>query len=206
MFERFTNPAREAVVGAQEEARDLRHSYIGTEHLLLGLLRQGAGAGARALGRLDIDLKTVRTDVISEIGKGPVQETSDRDAEALRAIGIDVDEVRRRIEETFGPGALDERTRGRRRPKRGRCEPFPRFGGRLPFTARAKKVLELSLREALRLGHSYIGTEHILLGIAREGRGLAAQILSARGADCPAVQRAVNEEIERGGDSPAAAS
>jgi ATP-dependent Clp protease ATP-binding subunit ClpA len=171
MFERFTDPAREVLRAAQQEATDLRHGYLGTEHLLLGLLRQGEGAGARALGRLDIDLQAVRADVIREIGKGPVQGTSEKDAEALRAIGIDVEEVRRRIEETFGPGALDRRMQARRRPKRGRCEPSARFGGGLPFTPRAKKVLELSLREALHLGHSYIGTEHILLAIVRERPG-----------------------------------
>src|SRR5438552_8013399 len=118
MFERFTDPGREVVSLAQEEAMDLRHRYLGTEHLLLGLLRQGGGAGARALRRLDIDLQAVRADVIREIGRGPVQGTSEGDADALRAIGIDVDEVRRRIEETFGPRALDERMQGRRGRRR----------------------------------------------------------------------------------------
>jgi ATP-dependent Clp protease ATP-binding subunit ClpC len=135
MFERFTGPAREAVVIAQEEARDLRHGYIGTEHLLLGLLRESGGAGSR-------------------------------------------------------------------RRRAGRCDPVATpFAGRVPFTPRAKKVLELSVREALHLGHKYIGTEHILLGIVREGEGLAAQVLAARGAAGPLVRDVVSEEIRRGGDS-----
>jgi ATP-dependent Clp protease ATP-binding subunit ClpA len=206
MFERFTDPARGALREAQQEAMELRHGYLGTEHLLLGLIRQGHGAAARALGQLGVDPETVRDDVIREIGRGPMPGPSERDAEALRAIGIDVDEVRRRVEETFGPGALDLAKQGRKR-RRGRCDQPPaRSGGRLPFTPRAKKVLELSLREAIRLGHSSIGTEHILLAIVREGRGVAAEILFARGAGCPAVEGAVREEIERGGDSPAAAS
>jgi ATP-dependent Clp protease ATP-binding subunit ClpA len=206
MFERFTDPAREALREAQQEAMELRHGYLGTEHLLLGLLRQGHGAAARALGQLGVDLETVRDDVIREIGRGPIPGPSERDAEALRAIGIDVDEVRRRVEETFGPGALDLANQGRKRRRR-RCDPPPaRFGGRLPFTPRAKKVLELSLREAIRFGHSSIGTEHLLLAIVREGRGVAAEILVARGAGCPAVEGAVREQIERGGDPPAAAS
>src|SRR6266540_3659545 len=110
MFERFTDRARESVVQAQVEARELRHGYIGTEHLLLGILRVG------------IDVGTARADVVALIGE-PL-ETDENDAEALRAIGIDVEEVRRRIEETFGPGALDRRVRrrwGTRR--RGRCDP-----------------------------------------------------------------------------------
>jgi ATP-dependent Clp protease ATP-binding subunit ClpA len=152
---------------------------------------------------LAIDLETVRSEVIREVGPGPRGQTSERDAEALRAIGIDVDEVRRRIDDAFGPGALDHRTRGRRRRRGRRCaDQLSRFAGHVPFTAGAKKVLELSLREAVHLGHGYIGTEHILLGIVREGQGLAAQVLAARGASGPGVRRVVHEEIERGGDSP----
>jgi ATP-dependent Clp protease ATP-binding subunit ClpA len=192
VFERFTDPAREAVVHAQGEARLLRHNYIGTEHLLLGILREGTGLGARALDRVGIDLESIRADITRVVGAGPA-EGYEGDAEALRAIGIDVDEVRRRIEETFGPGALERRPL-RRRWRRTRCE----YGyGRIPFTPRAKKVLELSLREAIALGHSYIATEHILLGLVREGEGIAAQVLQGHGAGGPEIRRLVMEEIER---------
>jgi ATP-dependent Clp protease ATP-binding subunit ClpA len=197
LFERFTDPAREAVVQAQGEARLLRHNYIGTEHLLLGIFREGTGLGARVLDRVGIELESVRADITRMVGAGPT-EGYDRDAEALRAIGIDVNEVRRRIEETFGPGALDRRPK-RRRWRRTRCQPG---FGRIPFTPRAKKVLELSLREAMALGHSYIGTEHILLGLIREGEGVAAQILEGHGAHGREIRRLVMEEIGRRRDHP----
>jgi ATP-dependent Clp protease ATP-binding subunit ClpA len=193
VFERFTDRARESVVQAQAEARLLRHNYIGTEHLLLGILREGSGVGARVLERLGIELNGIRADVVRVIGEGP-SGTEDRDAEALRAIGIDVDEVRRRIEETFGPGALD-RPLGRRRWARTRCGPLP---GHIPFTPRAKKVLQLSLREAIALEHSYIGTEHILLGLVREGEGIAAEVLGARGATPEQVRSLVARAIGGG--------
>lgn len=192
MFERFTDRAREVVVHAQEEGRLLRHHYIGTEHLLLGILREGTGVGARVLERLGVDLEGVRADITRIVGAGP--SVSDQsDAEALRSIGIDVDEVRRRIEATFGPGALDHRPR-RKRWGRARCESGV---GRIPFTPRAKKVLELSLREAIALGHNYIGTEHILLGLVREGEGVAAQMLEARGVVAREIRQLVMEEIDR---------
>ncbi len=191
MFERFTDRARESVVQAQVEARELRHGYIGTEHLLLGILREGTGVGARVLNGLGIDVGTARADVVALIGE-PLK-TDENDAEALRAIGIDVEEVRRRIEETFGPGALDRRVRPRWRSLgRGRCAPI---SGHIPFTPRAKKVLELSLREAVALGHNYIGTEHILLGLVREREGIAAQLLQNRGAGDREIRRLVAEEI-----------
>ena len=130
MFERFTDRARRVVVLAQEEARMLDHNYIGTEHILLGLIHEGEGVAAKA----------------------------------LESLGISLDAVRQRVEEIIG--------RGQQAPS-----------GHIPFTPRAKKVLELSLREALQLGHSYIGTEHILLGLIREGDGVAAQILVGSGVD-----------------------
>jgi len=130
MFERFTDRARRVVVLAQEEARMLDHDYIGTEHILLGLIHEGEGVAAKA----------------------------------LESLGISLDAVRQRVEEIIG--------RGQQAPS-----------GHIPFTPRAKKVLELSLREALQLGHSYIGTEHILLGLIREGDGVAAQILVGSGVD-----------------------
>ena len=130
MFERFTDRARRTVVLAQEEARLLNHNYIGTEHLLLGVIHEGEGVAATALSTMGISLDDVRADVEAVLGRG----------EGL-------------------------------------------VSGHIPFTPRAKKVLELSLREALQLGSQYIGTEHILLGLLREGDGVAAQVLVARGVD-----------------------
>ena len=121
MFERFDHDGREAVVMAQHEARALSHHYIGTEHLLLGVLH-GSGSGARVLRRLGIELEVVRGDVVRIIGMGPSEGLPADDAEALRSIGIDLDEVRRRVEAAFGPGALDHEMRSRRRRRRGRCE------------------------------------------------------------------------------------
>jgi ATP-dependent Clp protease ATP-binding subunit ClpC len=138
MFERFTDRARRVVVLAQEEARMLNHNYIGTEHILLGLIHEGEGVAAKALESLGISLEAVRSQVEEIIGQGQAAPT-----------------------------------------------------GHIPFTPRAKKVLELSLREALQLGHNYIGTEHILLGLIREGEGVAAQVLQKLGADLNRVRQQV---------------
>src|SRR5437764_5035198 len=129
MFERFTDQARRVVVLAQEEARLLGHGYIGTEHILLGLLAEGEGLAAQALASLDISLDAAREQVAEIIGQGTGQPS-----------------------------------------------------GHIPFTPRTKKVLELSLREAQRLGDSYIGTEHVLLGMAREGEGVGVQVMDRLGA------------------------
>jgi hypothetical protein len=157
MFERFTDGARRVVVRAQEEARHLNHNYIGTEHLLLGLLSDGAsgdeGVAAAALDSFGISLEMVRHDVEEIIGKGIATPS-----------------------------------------------------GRIPFTPRAKKVLELSLREALQLGHNYIGTEHILLGLVREGEGVAVQVLVKRGAGLNSVRERVIELLVQrlgGAEEPA---
>jgi ATP-dependent Clp protease ATP-binding subunit ClpC len=138
MFERFTDRARRVVVLAQEEARMLNHNYIGTEHILLGLIHEGEGVAAKA----------------------------------LESLGISLEGVRQQVEEIIG--------QGQQAPS-----------GHIPFTPRAKKVLELSLREALQLGHNYIGTEHILLGLIREGEGVAAQVLIKLGADLNRVRQQV---------------
>jgi ATP-dependent Clp protease ATP-binding subunit ClpC len=138
MFERFTDRARRVVVLAQEEARMLNHNYIGTEHILLGLIHEGEGVAAKALESMNISLEAVRQQVEEIIGQGQAAPT-----------------------------------------------------GHIPFTPRAKKVLELSLREALQLGHNYIGTEHILLGLIREGEGVAAQVLQKLGADLNRVRQTV---------------
>jgi ATP-dependent Clp protease ATP-binding subunit ClpA len=189
MFERFTNEARNVVIRAQQEARRLGHDCTGTEHVLLGLL-QGDGIAARVLARLGVTADAVEREVLAFVRPGPFGAA---DAEALGAIGIDLDEVRRRLEASFGPGALRWRP-GRRGRRRG-----PLHGGHIPFSPRAKKVLELSLREGLRLKHNYIGTEHVLLGLVREGEGLAALVLTKLGADLEAVRARVLDELRRAG-------
>lgn len=156
MFERFTDRARRVIVLAQEEARMLNHNYIGTEHILLGLIHEGEGVAAKA----------------------------------LESMGISLEDVRREVEEIIGQGS----------------QPHT---GHIPFTPRAKKVLELSLREGLQMGHKYIGTEFLLLGLIREGDGVAAQVLTKLGADLPRVRQQVIQLLsgyeggqqEGGGDS-----
>jgi ATP-dependent Clp protease ATP-binding subunit ClpA len=194
MFERFTRAAREVVVTAQSEARDLDQSPIGTQHLLLAALVDETGPVAAALRGYGVDAERVREEIRKRV-TGPAPETDplpaadSEDAAALRAIGIDIAAVRRAIEENFGPGALrvPSATPPRRRGLLGRfSSSAPRSGpirGHIPFSPRAKKVLELSLREALRLKHNFIAPEHIVLGILREGQGLGAQILTAAGVD-----------------------
>jgi ATP-dependent Clp protease ATP-binding subunit ClpC len=158
MFEKFTDRARRVVVLAQEEARMLNHNYIGTEHILLGLVHEDDGVAAKAFRNLDISGEAVRQQVEEIIGRGEISP-----------------------------------------------------GGHIPFTPRAKKVLELSLRESIHLGHNYIGTEHILLGLLREGEGVAAQVLVRLGADLNQVRREVirlvsgNVSDEGIGDLPSAA-
>jgi ATP-dependent Clp protease ATP-binding subunit ClpA len=171
MFERFTDGARAAVTDAQVVARRLGHGRIGTEHLLLGLL-ETEGLAAQVLAGAGVTLAAVEREVVAEVGRGPL---GTGDAEALGAIGIDLDEVRRRVEASFGKGALHWR------PGRDCRGERPRLG-HIPFSPRSKKVLELSLREALALKHHYIGTEHILLGLIREGEGLAMLVLTRLGA------------------------
>ena len=135
MFERFTERARQVVVLAQEEARTLKHNYIGTEHILLGLLREEEGLAARVLESLDITVERVRAQVVRIVGSG--------------------EEV---------------------------------TSGQIPFTPRAKKVLELALREALTLGHNHVGTEHLLLGMVRENEGVGVRILAELGADAERIR------------------
>ena len=188
MFERFTEPARKVTVDAQLVARRLGHSHIGTEHLLLGLLETD-GVAAQVLGGLGITAAAVEREIVTEVGRGPL---GTGDAEALGAIGIDLDEVRRRMEASFGPGALhwhpDPRCRGER----------PRLG-HVPFSPRAKKVLELSLREAVALKHGFIGTEHLLLGLVRESEGLAMLVLTRLGAGPQAIRARVLDALRSAG-------
>jgi ATP-dependent Clp protease ATP-binding subunit ClpC len=140
MFERFTDRARRVVVISQEEARKLQHNYIGTEHILLGLLAVQGGVAYKVLDRFGMSPDGVREEVVARVGAGNATLT-----------------------------------------------------GHIPFTPRAKKTLELALREALQLNHNYIGTEHILLGLVREGEGVGAQIVTAHGADLDKMRQAVIE-------------
>jgi ATP-dependent Clp protease ATP-binding subunit ClpA len=171
MFERFTDDARAAVVAAEEEAGALRHGWIGTEHLLLGVL-SGGGDGANLLAGFGVDAAGVRADVVQTIGRGD----EGIDPDALATLGIDLDAVRERVERAFGRGALS---------RRGRC------AGRTPFCARAKKALELAFRESLALAAGEIRAEHLVLGLLREGDGVAAQILAARGVTLEAARSRV---------------
>ncbi|MFC4587400.1 Clp protease N-terminal domain-containing protein [Sphaerisporangium corydalis] len=185
MFERFHEDARQTVVLAQEEALLFDHDHIGTEHLLLALLRQPGTVPATVLARHGLE----HDDVGDRIGRlVAAAAPDDLDASALESIGIDLDAIREKVEATFGPGALD------REPRSRRDRPW-RVGGRLPFTRRAKKVLELSLRESLALGHNYICGGHILLGLLREGEGLAAKVIADAGVDFDTLRQEIRAEL-----------
>jgi ATP-dependent Clp protease ATP-binding subunit ClpA len=186
MFERFTANARQVVVGAQEEARTRKADEIRTEHLLAALYSVPDNLALTVLEGFSVD----KADVLHEIDRLRPGGPPAIDAEALSTIGIDLDEVRRQVEEAFGPGALD-RTRAALGGKAGR------LFGHIPFEGPAKKALELSLREALRLGHNYIGTEHVLLGLIHTEGGAAHHILAARGVRLEPA-RVIVEELVRG--------
>jgi ATP-dependent Clp protease ATP-binding subunit ClpA len=173
MFERFSEDARAAVAAAQAEAIALHHSWIGTEHLLLGVLATG-GDGARLLAPFGVDAAGVRADIERIIGRGE----EGLDSDALATLGIDLDAVRERVERAFGPGALSGR--------RG-CG----TSGHVPFTPLAKKALELTLREGIALGARDLRAEHIVLGLLREGDGVAARILAERAVTFEAVRSRV---------------
>ena len=177
MFERFTPDAREVVVLAQEEARALRHDAIGSEHLLLSLLRLHTPTTA-VLRRHGLDHDAVAGAVAARAGG------EDLDGEALRTLGIDLDAVRDVAEATFGPGALDAPRRRRRRSS----------PAHIPFTADAKKVLELSLREALAMRSRSITDGHIALGLLRGG-GTAPEVLRERGVDPGALRTELTRSL-----------
>jgi ATP-dependent Clp protease ATP-binding subunit ClpA len=173
MFERFNEQARQAVVHAQQEADALRHNYVGTEHLLLGLLDGESGA-AHVLTSFGLAHDELVAGVKALIGEG-----RPADVDALASIGIDLDEVRRRVEAAFGRGAL-ERTRAGRR-----------LCGSRSFTPRSKKVLELAAKEARSLGHGWLGPEHLLLGLLAVEQGVATQLLVDAGVEPGRVREAV---------------
>ena len=183
MFERFTPAARQVVVCAQEEARTFGHPWLGTEHLLLGVLAEPQAPGVSVLADLGVTMDTGRAALRQLVGRGGLSES---DAEALRTLGIDLDEVRRRVEASFGPGALDypwlslnvprQQARRRRPWRRHRCEQ-PDATGHLPFMPRAKRALERAQREALALGNQHIGVEHVLLGLLDPKTNRAVELL-----------------------------
>ena len=175
MFERFTQDARRTVTQAQEEARGMHCRHIGTEHLLLGLLAQDGTPAQRVLAEHGLTHEAAAAAVAGYLGP------DDLDAGALSTLGIDLDAVRESVEAAFGKGALDQ-------PARRRCRDGA-SSGHIPFTPRAKKVLELALRESLALEHRYIGSGHILLGLLREGDGLAMKVLHDRGIDPAELRR-----------------
>ncbi|MFF5219519.1 Clp protease N-terminal domain-containing protein [Micromonospora sp. NPDC000442] len=184
MFERFTERARAAVRRAREEARAEGQRPVGTEHLLLAILSDGGGLAVRVLHDAGVTADDLRERIrrhTENSGSG----LGEADAAALREIGIDLAAIVARIEESFGPDALREAVPAPRR-RWGRRGPT---GG--PFSDRAKKALELSLREALRLRHRHIGTEHLLLGLLREGNGLAALVLTEAGVDLADARRRI---------------
>jgi ATP-dependent Clp protease ATP-binding subunit ClpA len=192
MFERFTEDARAVVVAAQLQARTMRHDSIGTEHLLLAMLGQPVSASGRLLAGHGLTLEQASAAVLAfRGGHGPDGSgADDLDAEALRAIGIDLDAVRASVEASFGEGALAGP--GARPGRRGP-------GGHIPFTPRAKKALELGLREAIRLRQKEIRDLHLLLGILREGEGLAALVLVRAGLDLAALRQEIETQLRQAG-------
>jgi ATP-dependent Clp protease ATP-binding subunit ClpA len=186
MFERFTKDARQVVVDARSQARQLGNRHVGTEHLLLALM-EGDSGSAVLLRDTGLTQDGVRAAIERLLGQS--RGLSDEDVAALERIGIDIRAVRAKIEESFGPGALEPEVPSTRYGLFGRKV----SGG--PFTPRSKKVLELSLREAIRLKHNWIGTEHILLGLIREGEGLAMKILVDGGIDVVALRRAAEDSL-----------
>jgi ATP-dependent Clp protease ATP-binding subunit ClpA len=195
MFERLTTQAREVVIAAQQEARQLGHRHVGTEHLLLAMLDPHRGGAAAMLAAAGLDHGQVSAGITRLVG---APQLGDGDAAALRSIGIDLEAIRAKLEQTFGPGALDCEPPVRPRGMFRRRNPQPQpLTGRTPFTPRAKKVLELSLREALRLSHKYIGTEHILLGLIREGDGLAAKIMVDAGINLSDLRLRTEESLKK---------
>ncbi|MEU7616825.1 Clp protease N-terminal domain-containing protein [Micromonospora rifamycinica] len=184
MFERFTDRARAVVRHAVEQAQADGRRPVGTAHLLLGVLADGDGLASRVLTEAGIDADDLRARVRRRSGDGGIG-LDEADAAALREIGIDLAAIVARIEDSFGPDALREAVPAPRRRWR-----MHRPGGG-PFSPRSRKVMELALREALRLRHRHIGTEHILLGLLRESGGLGARVLTEAGADLDDLRRRV---------------
>jgi ATP-dependent Clp protease ATP-binding subunit ClpA len=185
MFERFTASARGTVLRAQEEAQDAGDGYIGTEHVVIALAQDDGVAGEvlRAAGVTATDLRRARVTRAADDSSGRL------DADALRSLGIDLDDVRRSVEETFGEGALDAATS---RPARRRWPV-----SHIPFSSRAKESLERGLRQALTLGDTRIGSEHLLIGVLDEGTGAGVRLLRDHGVDLAQLRASTVERSRR---------
>lgn len=196
MFERFTADARAVVTGAQEQARELGHGYIGCEHLLLTVAGSETPAG-QALRDLDATPEAIRAAVSGLLA----DTTAVADRDALASIGIDLDAVRARVEATFGPGALTRQPhRSRRlRLRRRRCYTEPPRSGHIPFTPRAKKCLELALREAVARHDGHIGVEHLALALTAMRDGLAPRVLTRLDVSPAQVRWEVERRYRRAG-------
>lgn len=203
MLERFTNEAREVVILARARARELGHPAIGTEHLLLAMLDPAAGGAARVLREAGVDPAAAGASLARHVPsprpQGPP--LTDEDAQALRTIGIDLQAVLARLEETLGADALAvpaaPEPPSRRRTLLLRRRPARAHTGRLSFSGRAKKVLELAVREAVAGRHDRIASEHLLLGLLREGHGLAATLLAEQHVDVTELRAAALRSLDR---------
>jgi len=185
MFERFTGKARAVIASSVEEAKRADVRYVGTEHLLMGMLVIGEGKAFEALNAAGVTLDRARS-VGARLAGHSAGPLGADDAAALKTIGIDLEAVVNSVEESFGPGALSGAgIEGRSR------------WGRTPLTPRAKKVLGLALREAIHLKHNYIGTEHLLLGLIREGDGLGAKIIIGEGASLAELRRWIEADLRK---------
>lgn len=193
MFERFTQQAREVVQRARTEAHQMGHSRIGPEHLLLGVLTQPGAPGATTLLRLGVTAEVTRRDA-AHLAVTP--ELSAADADALQTLGIDLGEVTRRVEQAFGPGALDPPRRTRRRWlhwRRHQPEPV----GHIPFTPRAKHTLEYALRQAIARKDRHIGVEHVVLGLLAFKDTAVVELLRRQGVTPAAARSAVLTDLTK---------
>lgn len=190
MFQRFTRQAREVVLQARSEAEAMRHGHIGPEHLLLGALAQPEAPGAATLIRLGITADQIRQDLTDIVVSADL---TTADAEALRALGIDLDEVRQRVEQTFGPGALDvpQTTKDWFPWRRKQSRP----AGRLRFIPRGKHILEYALRQAIARRDRHIGVEHMVLGLLTMKGTMIAELLRRHDVDPADARRTVLQDL-----------
>ena len=186
MLGRFTHEARRLVTMAREEAHALDHCYVGTEHLVLALLKEDFGVATQLLRNRGVTHESFLRSVVDTTGMGPPGRWGERDAEALRLLGIELSEIRRKAEEAFGRGALDSKPRSRRR-----------FRGRLRFTRRVKKALERSLYEARDLGHDYLAPEHILLATLQDRDAMVTPLLGRAGIEPGDLRAQLIRELRR---------
>lgn len=197
MFERFTGEARDVVVRAQQEARSLGHGWIGAEHLFLSALTQPDAPGMAGVLRLGVTSESFRESVNDLIGSG-TDELGPKEVEALETLGIDLDEVRERVEATFGPGALDRPGHARTRPTLwGRSKDPVRRGRHIPFTPRAKRALRRGLEEAVGREDRRIGVAHLVLGLLDPDGNVAVDALRQLGFAPADIRSAVLSELDQ---------